>query len=641
MSFIYEGMEFTPHRLFLENESESLYQRVKGPYQKGPRRFDYEEFFRAAKAAGEENVVDLFWVNGDIVMPSSNLLEYKDHTLPDHFIRESAKTIPMPQMLQIIDSDGAEGFYPTPPELVDLMLEGLKWDEITTVLEPSAGKGDIIERMKRIFDSRRSRQSDIDCIEVNPVLRAVLKDKGYRVVYDDFLSYSTQKQYDLIVMNPPYSEADRHLLRALQMQRDGGRIVCLLNAETIRNPYSNTRKLLVQKLTELDARITFVSNAFSKAERKTDVEIALVRVEIASKTHESDIFKRMEKAVSVEDEDIEPETAVAPREFYLSLVRQYNIEVAAGVELIKQYKAMVPHMLTVLNLRDERHNQWASEYPILKMTVGDKTLTINNYLESVRHKYWYALLSYPGFIGKLTTDNQNEYSNMVSSMIDYDFNEFNILMIMVDINKSLYTGVETAIDKIFDQLSSQHSWYPESQKNIHYFNGWASNKAHKVNGKVVIPSHGLFPDYKWRDETFRVREAYEQLTDIEKVFNYLDGDITREVDLHSTLTRASSAGETKNIKCKFFDVTFYKKGTTHIRFTNQELLEKFNIYGSRKRQWLPPNYGRAKYEDMTTEEQAIIEEFQGKETYMKVMENKDYFLIDSVQQLSLPAASGE
>ena len=35
-------------------------------------------------------------------------------------------------------------------------------------------------------------------------------------------------------MNPPFSNGDKHLLKALKMQEKGGAIICLLNAETIR-----------------------------------------------------------------------------------------------------------------------------------------------------------------------------------------------------------------------------------------------------------------------------------------------------------------------------------------------------------------------------------------------------------------------
>lgn len=105
--------------------------------------------------------------------------------------------------------------------------------------------------------------ADIDCIEIESELRATLKGKRFNVVHDDFLTYNTAKRYDLIFMNPPFSDADRHLLKAIDMQeRYGGTVVCILNAETVRNPFSNTRKELAKKLEKYDAQIRFYENAF-------------------------------------------------------------------------------------------------------------------------------------------------------------------------------------------------------------------------------------------------------------------------------------------------------------------------------------------------------------------------------------------
>ena len=56
-------------------------------------------------------------------------------------------------------------------------------------------------------------------------------------------------------MNPPFSNGDKHLLKALQMQEKGGNIVCLLNAETLRNPYTESRKELIRQLDKYDADI--------------------------------------------------------------------------------------------------------------------------------------------------------------------------------------------------------------------------------------------------------------------------------------------------------------------------------------------------------------------------------------------------
>ena len=89
---------------------------------------------------------------------------------------------------------------------------------------------------------------------------------------------------------------------------------------------------------------------------------------------------------------------------------------------------------------------------------------------------------------------------------------------------------------------------------------------------------------------------------------------------------AEEYGETKNIQLKYFTVTFFKKGTCHITFTNEELLKKFNIFGSQKKGWLPPSYGKKAYQDMSTEEKAVVNAFDGEEEYNKVVANQKYYL---------------
>lgn len=195
-------------------------------------------------------------------------------------------------------------FYPTPPDLASKMLDGIDFRQIHTVLEPSAGSGGLVLALSRqIKDRFNHNRLDVDCVELDPNLRAVLKYRfsdlrkievqkaiqdlqgkrkydcdtrsmvglsaaeeqklkqltreletdfllnGVHIVHDDFLSFRTFKKYDLILMNPPFSNGDKHLLKAISMQkRTGGGIVCLLNAETLLNPYTRLRKDLVDEL---------------------------------------------------------------------------------------------------------------------------------------------------------------------------------------------------------------------------------------------------------------------------------------------------------------------------------------------------------------------------------------------------------
>jgi hypothetical protein len=148
-----------------------------------------------------------------------------------------------------------------------------------------------------------------------------------------------------------------------------------------------------------------------------------------------------------------------------------------------------------------------------------------------------------------------------------------------------------------------------------------------INKKVIIPLAGFRDmEYSWGRYNPSDYRVVRKLIDIEKVFNYLDGGLTEDIGIEEQLKVAEKCCETKNIPLKYFDITFYKKGTCHIVFTNEELLKKFNIFGCQHKGWLPPSYGKTKYNDMTKEEQTVINEFEGKESYNKVMLNKDYYI---------------
>lgn len=93
-------------------------------------------------------------------------------------------------------------FYPTPESLIAKMFIKIEKDQTMNILEPSAGKGNIVDYFQdKIKYSKKNWK--IDCIEIEEELQSILKNKGYKVVYNDFLRFSTLKKYDLIIMNPP------------------------------------------------------------------------------------------------------------------------------------------------------------------------------------------------------------------------------------------------------------------------------------------------------------------------------------------------------------------------------------------------------------------------------------------------------
>ena len=56
------------------------------------------------------------------------------------------------------------------------------------------------------------------------------------------------------------------------------------------------------------------------------------------------------------------------------------------------------------------------------------------------------------------------------------------------------------------------------------------------------------------------------------------------------------------------------------------MLKKLNLYGSQKKGWLPPSYGKKAYKNMTDEEKAVIDGFQGEKAYNEVMAKSNYYL---------------
>ena len=532
-------------------------------------------------------------------------------------------------------------FYPTPEAIINKMLCDIDFRMIKSILEPSAGKGNIVEAIKKkekFYSSTYNKVNyDIDCIEADQNLQSILKGKNFRVVYNDFLTYDTMKEYDIIIMNPPFSNGCKHLLKALEMQqRNGGAIVCLLNAETLKNPCTNERKDLQRKLTEYNAKVEFIQDAFIDAERKTAVEIALIKVQLPEVQRQSFILDGLQKAQQQREIEAETEsTQLIDSDFFKAIVNQYKLEVEAGIKLIKEYYAMKPFILSEFGKDKETGETIQTGGCILQMDIiGNRDkynnkLSINEYIREVRRKYWRALFENKKFIGQLTNNLQRDFYNKVEELKDYDFSLYNIYQLKIDMQKKVVKGIEDTIMELFEEFSNKYHWYDETSGNIHYYNGWKTNKAWIINKKVIIPLNGYYDlSYSWGRFRPTQYDVIRKLQDIEKCFNYLDGGLTEAVDLEESLKFAEEYGETKNIQLKYFTVTFYKKGTCHIVFNNDELLKKFNIFGSQHKGWLPPSYGKKSYKDMTAEEKAVVNEFEGEKEYSKVMSNRKYYLFD-------------
>lgn len=508
-------------------------------------------------------------------------------------------------------------FYPTPEHLGQRLLRHVDWKRVTAILEPSAGKGDLLQLVK-------GKAAIIECIEIDPNLQAILKEKHYNVIGDDFLTHDTYTTYDLIVMNPPFADGARHLLKALDLCERGGQVCCILNAETIKNPCDKYRNTLREMLLEYDAKIEYVKGGFSGSEHRTDVECALVYVDIPKQSIDLDMFADMEIAqeYAYTHERIN-DAQLATADIVSNVLRRYNDECRLGLSLIDVYSRLEATIPT-------SETRYKSPLIILNISSSeqcerlDKFSLKNLYVRELRYKYWKLLFQSDEFSRLLTQKARGQFQLRMQELRAYDFTLSNIKALQLRMSQSLSKNIEDAILEQFEKLTYAHSL--DKSSNIHYFDGWKTNSAFKIKSKVIIPCYGLHENYhscSW----WSLYKATDVLDELEKIFVYLDGGRTEGETVNQIMYRVNSNhynGE--RIPFRFFDVEFKKKGTMHVWFKSPELLKKFNVFGANKKGWLPNDYGQKAYDSMTEEEKHVIDSFQGKKDYEVVVTNKEYYL---------------
>lgn len=116
------------------------------------------------------------------------------------------------------------GFFPTPRAVIQRMLELAKVEACHRVLEPSCGKGDILDALQDTCPG-----IELLAIEWNRSLADVLAAKGHHVQFADFLEH--HDSYDRIVMNPPFENGSDmlHVQHAYRLLSPQGRLVSVMS----------------------------------------------------------------------------------------------------------------------------------------------------------------------------------------------------------------------------------------------------------------------------------------------------------------------------------------------------------------------------------------------------------------------------
>lgn len=537
-----------------------------------------------------------------------------------------------------------EDFYPTPRPLIAKMLEGVRLGEVESALDLGAGRGDIAQYIADAWRHRHDRRgrAGIDVVEINPEFQHILRGKGFRVIHDDILTFRTHKVYDLIIGNLPFSIGAECLQVALDLlERNGGHLRCLVNAVTVRTPSTRLAERVKARLDELGAKIEYLPGEFTSAERPTKVEGALIKLHVEKPAAPSIIFDSLKEAASAHVQDEEAGAGLVEANFKAALVARYNVEARLGVQLINEYFALKPHMTDRIKREgEESHFDYTRQ--LIKLEVEgahtSKASYVNSYLSGLRYKYWSLLLRDPRFKRLFTSNILSELDSKLNELTNYDFTPFNIQALYEELTAKIVEGVEASIMSLFDKCTQKFA-YDESlnNKNVHLFNGWRTNKAHRINKRVILPINGICA-FLNRLES----RVVDDLHDMVKVFNYLSDD---KADVRLLVGNAVEYADLRHdfadIDLRYFTVTFYKKGTAHVRFTNQRLLDKLNIYAARKRGWLPPAYGKKPYEALDEEEKGVVDSFQGREAYEQVVRESEFYLVEAGGLLQLAGGQEE
>ena len=171
-------------------------------------------------------------------------------------------------------------FFPTPQAVADDLAQRADIEPGMTVLEPSAGKGDLATAVQK-----NEPEAQVAVVEPISALRDVLEAKGFTPVDRDFLEH--EGEYDRIVMNPPFSKNRdmEHVRHAYKLLKPGGKLVAIMSE----GPFSNSQKVhreFREWFDEVGGESEKREGMFKGTEafRQTGVNVRIVEIEKPAET---------------------------------------------------------------------------------------------------------------------------------------------------------------------------------------------------------------------------------------------------------------------------------------------------------------------------------------------------------------------
>ncbi len=167
------------------------------------------------------------------------------------------------------------GFFPTPQSLIERLLELAEIQSGDWILEPSAGKGDILDAIKKSYEYQV-----LHAVEVNTSLCEILTLKDHSLVASNFLQYHPKQKYDKIIMNPPFEDGQDsdHVRHAFSLLNPDGRVVAIMGEGVFFRQFKKDKAFREFRQKNNAYVSEPIHEAFKKAFNSTSVSVRIVAI---------------------------------------------------------------------------------------------------------------------------------------------------------------------------------------------------------------------------------------------------------------------------------------------------------------------------------------------------------------------------
>lgn len=437
-----------------------------------------------------------------------------------------------------------QDFYPTPNNVISIMLKG---EDITnkTILEPSAGKGDIVD-----FCIDLGVRNVVSC-ELDENLRTILETKS-QVIASDFLSVTSERisHIDYIIMNPPFSADETHILHAFAIAPKGCKIIALCNYATIENKYTATRKqlgVLIDNFGECEN----LGDCFTDADRKTGVSIGLIKLQKPG-IKESAEFNGFFMDDTPEEET---EEGIMPYNAVRDLVNRY-------VKACQIYREL---MTVKSRLNSVTGNFFGGD-------LGVKyNLSYEDYKKELQKSAWKYILDKLDLSKYTTRGVREDINKFVEEQTKIPFTMANIYHMANIVRQTAGQRMDKAILEVFDRVTEHH------HDNRYNIKGWKTNSHYLVGKKFILPNQiNPAKEYGYTSEHYNhMKHNYDGIiTDFQKALCFVEGINFDEIKTVNDTINRNIYGEW--YESHFFKYKGYKNGNMHFEFKNEDIWGRFN-----------------------------------------------------------------